>query len=169
MDWVRQQSSTKGGVLLLVSLVWDGSYVSVHHDPIVDLQDSAELDLTIRQSAAGPESLHPLPPTHHASLPPGHATEPGGKQNDHQEPGTELCRGLTHTDTHTHCTVYNTQPHSQQIKTVKKTLHKSTTWYLKINCTCGNKLNRTMSGKGRTYNTVHSKNKKKKIKPWRIH
>lgn len=42
MDWVRQQSSKKGGVLLLMSLVWDGSFVSaaVHHHPADDLQDS---------------------------------------------------------------------------------------------------------------------------------
>lgn len=107
MDWVRQQSSTKGGVLLLVSLFWDGSYVSVHHDPVVDLQDSTELDLTIHQSAAGPESLHPHPPP----LPP--PTTPASRQatQQNQEENKMTIRNQapscvvdshTQTQTHTH-------------------------------------------------------------------
>lgn len=175
MDWVRQRSSKKG-VLLPVSLVWDGCFVSaaVHLHPVDDLRDSAQLDFTVLQSAAEASPTPKTPkPTHKTSLLLDHmdTTEPGGKvrKSEAQKNKKTRCpsgtrhRVVTDSSSHTHtrCTVYSTQPRSRQIMTVKKTLNKSTTWYLQINCTCGNKLVGTVSGKGRNHDTLHSINRKK--------
>lgn len=124
-----------GGVLLLVSLVWDGFFVCVC-GCAPSFWTSAFFKVLQGLKVCAPPT--PLASHQAMRMRPSQEEKPEAHKNKKTRcPGTRhqvVSWTLPHTHTHTRarCTVYNTQPHSWQIKTVKKHFIKAQHGILKL-------------------------------------